>query len=134
MRFQVRNISLYSSRIYSEHLYRFHGLTLLFFILFLTFYIWQIVSFILDIHRLIDMYNFYTHLLKIPDVRTYHLLPSPSPADLLTTGRHPNNFLARSRPTHRSNPRRKPHHSTLLQNLQRFKRHYNSQTRRTRYR
>ncbi|KAJ3559993.1 hypothetical protein NP233_g11118 [Leucocoprinus birnbaumii] len=46
---------------------KFHGLTLLFFILFLAFYLWQIISFILDIHRLIDMYNFYTYLLKIPD-------------------------------------------------------------------
>lgn len=46
---------------------KFHGLALLFFILFLAFYIWQIISFVLDIHRLIDMYNFYTHLLKVPD-------------------------------------------------------------------
>ncbi|KAF9454588.1 APG9-domain-containing protein [Macrolepiota fuliginosa MF-IS2] len=46
---------------------KFSGLTLLFFILFLAFYIWQIISFALDIYRLIDMYNFYTYLLKIPD-------------------------------------------------------------------
>jgi autophagy-related protein 9 len=29
---------------------------------------WQIVTFVLGILRLVDMYNFYTHLLKIPDV------------------------------------------------------------------
>ncbi|XP_006458033.1 hypothetical protein AGABI2DRAFT_183133 [Agaricus bisporus var. bisporus H97] len=46
---------------------KFHGLTFLFFLLFLAFYIWQLLSFVLDIHRLIDMYHFYTHLLRIPD-------------------------------------------------------------------
>ncbi|KAF9008168.1 APG9-domain-containing protein [Hymenopellis radicata] len=46
----------------------FSGLTLLFFIPFTAFYIWQIVSFIMGIQRLRVLYNFYTHLLKIPDV------------------------------------------------------------------
>ncbi|KAJ7438501.1 putative transmembrane protein [Mycena latifolia] len=46
----------------------FSGFTLLFFILFIAFYVWQIVSFVLSVFRLVDMYNFYTHLLKIPDV------------------------------------------------------------------
>ncbi|KAF7322476.1 hypothetical protein HMN09_00026000 [Mycena chlorophos] len=46
---------------------RFSGFTLLFFMLFLAFYVWQIVTFVLSISRLVDMYNFYTHLLKIPD-------------------------------------------------------------------
>ncbi|KAG6814581.1 hypothetical protein H0H92_000110 [Tricholoma furcatifolium] len=46
---------------------RFSGFTLLFFVLFTAFYIWQIVSFVLGTMRLVDMYNFYTHLLKIPD-------------------------------------------------------------------
>ncbi|KAG6844926.1 hypothetical protein H0H87_002410 [Tephrocybe sp. NHM501043] len=46
---------------------RFSGFTLLFFILFTAFYIWQIVAFVLGTMRLVDMYNFYTHLLKIPD-------------------------------------------------------------------
>lgn len=46
---------------------RFSGFTLLFFILFTAFYMWQIVSFVLGVLRLVDMYNFYTHLLKIPD-------------------------------------------------------------------
>ncbi|KAK0497041.1 APG9-domain-containing protein [Armillaria luteobubalina] len=46
----------------------FSGFTLLFFILFTAFYLWQIASFILGTMRLVDMYNFYTHLLKIPDV------------------------------------------------------------------
>ncbi|KAH0583667.1 hypothetical protein H2248_009280 [Termitomyces sp. 'cryptogamus'] len=46
---------------------RFSGFTLLFFILFTAFYIWQIVTFVLGTMRLVDMYKFYTHLLKIPD-------------------------------------------------------------------
>lgn len=63
---------------------RFHGLTLLFFILFLAFYIWQIISFILDIHRLTDMYKFYTYLLKIPDVCLFILIPISSPCSTLS--------------------------------------------------
>ncbi|KAK7053152.1 autophagy protein atg9 [Paramarasmius palmivorus] len=46
---------------------KFSGFTLLFFILFTAFYIWEIVNFIVGVRRLVDMYNFYTHLLKIPD-------------------------------------------------------------------
>lgn len=48
--------------------YRFSGFTLLFFLLFTAFYIWQIISYVLGIQRLVDMYKFYTYLLKIPDV------------------------------------------------------------------
>ncbi|KAJ3985416.1 putative transmembrane protein [Lentinula detonsa] len=46
---------------------KFSGFTLLFFILFTAFYAWQIATFVLGVMRLVDMYNFYTHLLKIPD-------------------------------------------------------------------
>ncbi|KII89178.1 hypothetical protein PLICRDRAFT_53644 [Plicaturopsis crispa FD-325 SS-3] len=46
---------------------KFSGFTLLFFVLFTAFYAWQIVAFALGIFRLVDMYNFYTHLLRIPD-------------------------------------------------------------------
>ncbi|KAF9469255.1 putative transmembrane protein [Collybia nuda] len=57
------------SHVIVEHcVSRFSGFTLLFFILFTAFYIWQIVTFVLGIQRLVDMYNFYTHLLKVPDV------------------------------------------------------------------
>ncbi|KAJ7149368.1 putative transmembrane protein [Mycena filopes] len=45
----------------------FSGFTLLFFILFIAFYVWQITSFVLSVFRLVDMYHFFTHLLKIPD-------------------------------------------------------------------
>ena len=38
--------------------------------LFSTFFIWQLVSYVLSMMRLMDMYRFYTHLLHIPDVRT----------------------------------------------------------------
>jgi autophagy-related protein 9 len=65
-------------------LLRFSGVTLLFFILFTAFYLWQIYSYVMDVLRLVDMYNFYTHLLKIPDVRVLtlqkawdHLLTQP---------------------------------------------------------
>ncbi|TBU35594.1 APG9-domain-containing protein [Dichomitus squalens] len=46
---------------------RFSGFTLLFFMLFSTFFIWQLVSYTLSMIRLMDMYRFYTHLLHIPD-------------------------------------------------------------------
>ncbi|KAK7037990.1 autophagy-related protein 9 [Favolaschia claudopus] len=45
----------------------FSGFTLIFWILFMAFYVWQIVAFVLSVFRLADMYNFFTHLLKIPD-------------------------------------------------------------------
>jgi hypothetical protein len=48
--------------------HRFSGFTLLFFLLFCAFYVWQIVVFVLSIMRLVDMYHFYTYLLQIPDV------------------------------------------------------------------
>lgn len=47
---------------------RFSGFTLLLFLLFSAFYVWQIINFLSSIRRLVDMYNFYTYLLKIPDV------------------------------------------------------------------
>ncbi|KAG9318602.1 autophagy protein Apg9-domain-containing protein [Chiua virens] len=46
---------------------KFSGVTLLFFLLFTAFYVWQVVSFAMDVLRLVDMYRFYTHLLHIPD-------------------------------------------------------------------
>ncbi|EPQ57867.1 APG9-domain-containing protein [Gloeophyllum trabeum ATCC 11539] len=46
---------------------RFSGFTFLFFLLFSAFYCWQVVSYVMDVVRLVDMYNFYTHLLRIPD-------------------------------------------------------------------
>ncbi|KAJ8076292.1 autophagy protein atg9 [Marasmius tenuissimus] len=46
---------------------RFSGFTSLFFLLFTAFYIWEIFTFVIAVRRLVDMYNFYTHLLKIPD-------------------------------------------------------------------
>ncbi|KAI0065542.1 APG9-domain-containing protein [Artomyces pyxidatus] len=45
----------------------FSGFTFLIFILFCGFYLWQIVSFVTGTIRLVDMYNFYTYLLHIPD-------------------------------------------------------------------
>ena len=45
--------------------------TLLLFISFCAFYVWQIVLFVLSIMRLVDIYHFYTYLLQIPDVRPH---------------------------------------------------------------
>lgn len=94
---------------------RFSGFTFLFFLLFTTFFLWQIISYVLSIMRLMDMYRFYTHLLHIPDVRSFLYL-SPFPYILTWThvGWYPNNILARSRPPHRRNPRRQPSHCHLL--------------------
>ncbi|KAI9065414.1 APG9-domain-containing protein [Trametes sanguinea] len=46
---------------------RFSGFTLLFFVLFTAFFAWQLVSYVLSMMRLVDMYRFYTYLLHIPD-------------------------------------------------------------------
>lgn len=46
---------------------RFSGFTLLFFLLFTAFYLWRIVMFVFEVGRLMEMYQFYTHLLRIPD-------------------------------------------------------------------
>ncbi|OCH93860.1 APG9-domain-containing protein [Obba rivulosa] len=46
---------------------RFSGFSFLLFVLFAAFFAWQLVSFVLSIRRLVDMYHFYTHLLHIPD-------------------------------------------------------------------
>ena len=46
------------------------GVTLLFFLLFGAFYVMRIITFVLEVMRLVDMYRFYTYLLKIPDVST----------------------------------------------------------------
>jgi autophagy-related protein 9 len=53
---------------------RFSGFTLLFFLLFTAFYIWQLIAYAVGIKRLVNMYNFYTHLLKIPDVSSHTYL------------------------------------------------------------
>ncbi|KAG0697005.1 putative transmembrane protein [Suillus ampliporus] len=46
---------------------KFSGFTLLFFLLFAAFYVWQIISFVFEVMRLVDMYKFYTYLLRVPD-------------------------------------------------------------------
>ncbi|KAG8876541.1 autophagy protein atg9 [Tulasnella sp. 331] len=46
---------------------RFSGFTFLFFLCFGLFYVIQVVSFVREILRLVDMYKFYTYLLDIPD-------------------------------------------------------------------
>ncbi|KAG2157500.1 putative transmembrane protein [Suillus clintonianus] len=46
---------------------KFSGFTLLFFLLFAAFYVWQIISFVFEVMRLVNMYKFYTYLLRVPD-------------------------------------------------------------------
>ncbi|OJA17312.1 hypothetical protein AZE42_04141 [Rhizopogon vesiculosus] len=46
---------------------KFSGFTLLFFLLFAAFYAWQIITFVFEVMRLVDMYKFYTYLLRVPD-------------------------------------------------------------------
>ncbi|KAG8704716.1 autophagy protein atg9 [Ceratobasidium sp. 394] len=46
---------------------RFSGFTWLFFVLFGAFYFYQILQFALSIRRLLELYQFYTHLLGVPD-------------------------------------------------------------------
>lgn len=73
----------YSYQLLNVDTNRFSGFTLLLFLLFSAFYLWQIISFFSSIRRLVDMYNFYTHLLKIPDVCSIAFL-SPIPILSLT--------------------------------------------------
>jgi len=93
---------------------RFSGFTLLFFLLFTAFYIWQIVTYILGVLRLVDMYNFYTHLLRIPDV-------SYLPAGLakhsnfpIFLGGHSNDIMAGNHSSYWCHSRRKSHHCDIL--------------------
>ncbi|KAF8311594.1 APG9-domain-containing protein [Clavulina sp. PMI_390] len=46
---------------------RFSGFSLIFFLSFGTFYLWNIFTFAVGMRRLLDMYRFYTYLLDIPD-------------------------------------------------------------------
>ncbi|KAI0345226.1 APG9-domain-containing protein [Trametopsis cervina] len=46
---------------------RFSGTTFLMFLLFAAFFVWQLVTYVFSVMRLVDMYRFYTHLLRIPD-------------------------------------------------------------------
>jgi hypothetical protein len=91
---------------------RFSGFTLLFFLLFCAFYVWQIALFVLSVMRLADMYRFYTHLLQIPDVRipSMYLRSSPN----ISVGRHPDYLMARSRSSHRSHPQFQSTHRAIL--------------------
>ena len=46
-------------------------LHMLFLLLVLAVYAFQLLSFVLSIPRLLDMYAFYTHLLRVPDVSAF---------------------------------------------------------------
>ncbi|EKM55276.1 uncharacterized protein PHACADRAFT_95774 [Phanerochaete carnosa HHB-10118-sp] len=46
---------------------RFSGFTLLLFMLFVAFFLWQFLAYVMSVIRLMDMYSFYTYLLRIPD-------------------------------------------------------------------
>ena len=124
-------LCLSSPIIFLTNFCRFSGFTLLFFLLFCTFYVWQIAVFVLSIMRLVDMYRFYTYLLQIPDVR-----PPSIRRCLLANiflGRYPDHLLARSRSTHRSHPELESTHRALLI-LFPSTRERRCETRRARYR
>lgn len=95
------------------HFRRFSGFTLLFFLLFCAFYVWQIALFVLSVMRLMDMYRFYTYLLQIPDVRISFLCLSSSLTSL-PVGRHPDYFMARGRSPHRRHPQLQPTHRAIF--------------------
>ena len=52
----------------TDRIRRLSGGTILFFLIFFAYYISQIISYVFEVMRLVDMYRFYTHLLRIPDV------------------------------------------------------------------
>ncbi|KAF8744430.1 Autophagy-related protein 9, partial [Rhizoctonia solani] len=56
-----------SDVVISRSWHRFSGFTWLFFMLFGAFYIYQILQFIFSMQRLFELYQFYTHLLGVPD-------------------------------------------------------------------
>ena len=53
--------------------YRLSAGTIIFYLFFGTYYLTQIVSYVFEVLRLVDMYRFYTHLLGIPDVSSSYL-------------------------------------------------------------
>ncbi|RPD66515.1 APG9-domain-containing protein [Lentinus tigrinus ALCF2SS1-7] len=66
-RIRPDKVTRLSEVVVSRCVSRFSGFTLFFFMLFSAFFIWQLVSYVLSMMRLVDMYRFYTHLLHIPD-------------------------------------------------------------------
>ena len=91
---------------------RFSGFTLLFFMLFSAFFIWQLVSYALSMMRLVDMYRFYTYLLHIPDV-SFALCAKDSTHQWVSA-RYSDNIVARGCAPYRSYPRRQPTHRHLV--------------------
>ncbi|KAI0748469.1 APG9-domain-containing protein [Daedaleopsis nitida] len=66
-RIRPEKVTRLSEVVVSRCVSRFSGFTLLFFMLFSAFFVWQLVSYTLSMMRLMDMYRFYTYLLHIPD-------------------------------------------------------------------
>ncbi|KAI5124310.1 hypothetical protein M0805_008918 [Coniferiporia weirii] len=80
---------------------RFSGITVIFFFFFGAYYIIQIVTFVFEVMRLMDMYQFYTHLLGIPDadiqtiswpeiVRRIEAIREDNPVTALSSATHAN--------------------------------------------
>ncbi|QRV99780.1 autophagy protein APG9 [Ceratobasidium sp. AG-Ba] len=81
---------------------RFSGWAWLFFMLFGTYYVYEIIQFALSIRRLWELYQFYTHLLGVPDsdvqtiswpeiVRRIGLIRDQNPITALSSGANPVN-------------------------------------------
>lgn len=105
---------------------RFSGFTLLFFLLFTAFYIWQIIAYAMGIMRLVDMYNFYTHLLKIPDVSSHSL--DIMCLTYMSPGRHTNHFMVGSCSTNWRNSRGESPDRYFIKQGKESEQHNHSQT------
>lgn len=74
----------------------------MFFMFFGAYYALQIISYVFEVMRLVDMYRFYTYLLGIPDVRPLVLADLTYLSRSVSPGRYSNDFVARDRPSDRS--------------------------------
>lgn len=59
------------------------GFTLMPILLFGAYYVMRLITYVLEVMRLVDMYRFYTHLLRIPDVCMISITIPPSLAERL---------------------------------------------------
>ena len=67
-RIKPEGVTRLSDVVVSKCFSRFSGAAFMFYLLFGTYYLTQVASFVFEVIRLLDMYRFYTYLLGIPDV------------------------------------------------------------------
>jgi hypothetical protein len=121
-----RCVSCFSKQFQTIRSVRFSGFTLLFFLLFTAFYIWQLIAYAVGIQRLVNMYNFYTHLLKIPDV-SFHYIPRYLSFDTyISLGRYTNHFMVGGCSANWRNSRREPSDCHIFKQGEKSGRHDHS--------